>query len=309
MSDVVIDQQAIEDYLAYMRSVRAASPHTIRNYQIDLLDFLSFLEGRRVTIEVIRQYIAHLHQKSFKKRSIARKVSSLKSLFKSLFIQKKISVNPMEDIQTIKLDKPIPTSLSYDQVEHFFSQPDVSTYLGFRDRTMMELLYSSGIRVSELAGLNRDDLALEHRMMRIRGKGKKERLIPMTQNAAEWLSKYLNHSARYLDSTYHHKENDRQAIFLNRWGSRISTRSIDRTFREYLLKSGLAEDVTPHTIRHTIATHWLEKGMDLKTIQEILGHSSLMTTTIYTRVSTSLKKDVYKKAHPLSLDEKVRGEN
>ena len=131
----------------------------------------------------------------------------------------------------------------------------------------------------------------------------------MTQTAAGWIAQYLDHGARVQDGTYHHREKDSKAVFLNRWGERISTRSIDRVFRGYLLQSGLAEDVTPHTMRHTIATHWLENGMDLKTIQEILGHSSLMTTTIYTRVSTTLKKEVYGKAHPLSIDKKKRGEN
>jgi len=154
----------------------------------------------------------------------------------------------------------------------------------------MELFYSSGLRVSELVGLNRTDFDPSNGMLHIRGKGKKERRIPITKNAAKWIGDYLNHPGRI--------QKDEAAIFLNKWGTRLTVRSVDRNFESYLLQSGLAATITPHTIRHTIATHWLEKGMDLKTIQLLLGHSSLATTTIYTQVSTKLKKEVYNKAHP-----------
>ena len=135
----------------------------------------------------------------------------------------------------------------------------------------------------------------------MRGKGKKERVIPITKTAASWIVNYLSHAERGLDTPEHKAEEDEQAIFLNKWGKRITVRSVDRGFKDYLSKSGLAAKATPHTIRHTIATHWLEKGMDLKTIQTLLGHSSLATTTIYTQVSPKLKKEVYDKAHPLAL--------
>jgi integrase/recombinase XerC len=162
----------------------------------------------------------------------------------------------------------------------------------------MELLYSSGLRISELTQLNRKDLDLKQCTLRVMGKGKKQRIVPITNNAAKWLNDYLNHSERYLDGEYHIAEQDSEAVFLSRWGKRITVRSVDRHFAKYLVASGLSAEVTPHTIRHTIATHWLEKGMDLKTIQVLLGHNSLATTTIYTQVSTKLKREVYDKAHP-----------
>ena len=179
----------------------------------------------------------------------------------------------------------------------------MQSYLGFRDRVIIELFYSSGLRVSELCALNREDVILPNLSMRVKGKGKKERIIPITKNASRWLHDYLNHPDRYAGSSTFQPQHDPQAIFLNKWGRRLSARSVDRLFRRYLLSSGIAATVTPHTIRHTIATHWLENGMDLKTIQGILGHSSLSTTTIYTKVSTKLKKEVYNKAHPRAFVE------
>jgi integrase/recombinase XerC len=206
----------------------------------------------------------------------------------------------MEEIESPKLGKRIPGILAYDQVERLFSQPDTTDYLGFRDRCIMELLYSSALRISELTGLNREDLDSRNQRLRVRGKGKKERIVPITKTATQWIHDYLNHPERMLDSNRHQAQIDPHAIFLNKWGQRLSVRSIDRHFKDYLRHSGLAATITPHTIRHTIATHWLEKGMDLKTIQTLLGHSSLATTTIYTQVSMGLKRQVYNKAHPLA---------
>jgi integrase/recombinase XerC len=198
----------------------------------------------------------------------------------------------MDCIDTPKRDRTVPHSLSYSQIEHFFNLPDISTFLGFRDRTIMELFYSSGLRVSELAGLNRSDFDKEELLLLVRGKGKKERIIPITENAAHWITSYLFHQERFA------QQQDGKAIFLNRLGTRLTTRSIDRLFCYYLAKSGFADIITPHVIRHTIATHWLEQGMDLKTIQVLLGHSSMATTTIYTEVSSDLKKLVVAALHP-----------
>ena len=170
------------------------------------------------------------------------------------------------------------------------NQPDTSNYLGFRDRVIMELFYSSGLRLSEVAGLNRRDFDEKSLVLNIFGKGKKQRQAPITETAVNWVVQYLNHPER--------DEKDPEAIFLNRFGKRITSRSIDRNFERYLRSSGLSVRITRHTIRHTIATHWLENGMDLKTIQMLLGHTSLTTTTIYTHVSSKLKRQVYDKTHP-----------
>lgn len=320
--------KACYQFLYYLKAVREASEHTIRNYSIDLNTFKSFLEDihhlkqpiepisykleyslrnkdhddllplDQITRQTIRDFLAKLHALQANKKTIVRRLASLRTFFKFAYTQKWIQANPSEDLETPKIERKIPSSLNMEQVQHLFSQPDIHSYLGFRDRVIMELFYSSGLRVSELVGLDKSDLDSTNLLVRIRGKGKKERIIPITKNAAEWILAYLHHPERHLKNDEHEAEKDPQAIFLNKLGTRITTRSVDRNFDKFLKASGLAGNVTPHTIRHTIATHWLENGMDLKTIQLMLGHSNLSTTTIYTQVSTQLKKKVYDQTHP-----------
>lgn len=319
-------------FIEYLRAIKHASEHTIRNYTIDLNSLKSYLEEEwlagkpieerpekisfcspysersplfddllpieKIDRKTIRGFLAWLHLQKQHKRTVARRLASLRSFFKYLLMQKMIAHNPVEEVDTPKLDRTLPKPLSYAQVTHLFDQPDTSTYLGFRDRAIMELFYSSGLRVSELVALNRNDVDFTYLTLKLRGKGKKERLVPMTQQAAHWLRAYLDHAERHCDGPAHVAQIDPHAIFLNKLGTRLTSRSVDRRFDSYLTRSGLADKVTPHTIRHTIATHWLENGMDLKTIQLLLGHNSLATTTIYTQVSTRLKKRVYDQAHP-----------
>lgn len=319
-------------FLEYLSTVKNASPHTIRNYTIDLNALKNYLEQEHtstlpqnqkpekisycipytlrdtsrdsilpieiVTRTTIRGFLAHEHDQQSSKKTVVRRLSSLRTFFNFCTKSKLISINPTEGLDRPKIDKHIPPSLSYDQIQIIFDQPDTSQLLGFRDRVMMELFYSSGLRVSELVGLNRNDFDPENMLIKVRGKGKKERIVPITKNAAQWITAYLQKPERYISCDGHLAEQDPEAIFLNRLGLRISLRSVDRKFLKYLTASGLSGNITPHTIRHTIATHWLENGMDLKMIQTILGHSSLSTTTIYTQVSTKLKKEVHEKAHP-----------
>jgi len=289
----------LENFLNYYRVIKNSSPHTLRHYGIDLIDFKKFtpnLSLDKIDKKLIRSYLAKLNEKKISKKTLLRKLSALRSFFNYLIKNKILSCNPMEAIESPKADKKIPNFLSFDQVNRLFAMPDIKNYLGFRDRCMMELLYSSGLRVSELSALNKQDLSLKTHTIRVKGKGKKERLLPITKNAADWLDNYLNHPDRKSI------EKEDQTLFLNKWGKRLSVRSIDRHFEKYLQQSGLSGKITPHTIRHTIATHWLEKGMDLKTIQTLLGHNSLATTTIYTQVSTRLKREIYDKTHPLALE-------
>lgn len=319
-------------FLEYLSVIKNASEHTIRNYAIDLNSFKFFLELQwlaelnpeerpekisylhpyshrsvlfdhlisltKIERKTIRGFLAWLNENKQNKRTVARRLSSLRSFFKYAQLQKIIKVNPTEELDSPKLDKLLPVSLNYEQLTHLFDQPDTSTYLGFRDRTIMELFYSSGLRVSELTALDRQDFDYESLTVKLKGKGKKERIIPITKNAGDWIKSYLNHEERHCDVDMHFAQIDPVAIFLNKLGTRLTTRSVDRKFDLYLTKSGLAGKVTPHTIRHTIATHWLENGMDLKTIQVLLGHSSLATTTIYTHVSSKHKQKVYNKTHP-----------
>ena len=323
--------QAAYQFLEYLRAVKNASEHTIRNYSIDLNALKHFLEQHvfnclpeklpekisyahpyearctthdaqlvlaQIDRKVLRRFLASLVEANTHKRTVVRRLSSLRTFFKFCVRQNLIPKNPAAEVESPKLEKRIPISLSYDHVVRLFDQPDTSDYLEFRDRCIMELFYSSGLRVSELVGLNRLDFDPKGLLVKLRGKGKKERVVPITKNAADWIVAYLDHPERNKDMDGHLGEVDSNAIFLNRLGTRLTTRSVDRKFDKYLTASGLADNVTPHTIRHTIPTHWLENGMDLKTIQMLLGHTSLATTTIYTHVSQKLKKAVYDKAHP-----------
>ena len=323
---------ACYQFLEYLKVIKNASEHTIRNYAIDLNTFKSYLEfewlkdvkpeklpekisykenhQQRSTVfdhqltldkidrKTIRGFLAWLNLNKQNKRTVARRLSSLRSFFRYAQAQNLTQVNPTEELDSPKLDRKLPVSLTYDQISHLFEQPDITTYLGFRDKTILELFYSSGLRVSELVGLNRQDFDFNALTIKLRGKGKKERIIPITKNAAQWIKSYLEHPERFHGSHPHAAEVDPKAIFLNKHGTRLTSRSVDRNFDHYLRQSGLAGKVTPHTIRHTIATHWLENGMDLKTIQVLLGHSSLATTTIYTQVSSKLKKKIYDETHP-----------
>ncbi|MCH9631239.1 MAG: Tyrosine recombinase XerD [Chlamydiia bacterium] len=292
----------IADFLSYYRNVKHASKHTIRNYEMDLFLFMNFLNQQKGSLvdvdkKLVRRYLAMLNQTSSKKTAL-RRLSSLRSFFKYLVRENHIPENPLEMIQSPKQEKRIPSILTVEQVDLFLNSPDDTSYLGLRDRCILELFYSSGLRLSELTSLDRLDIDFSRCMVKVKGKGKKERLLPITKVAASWIKKYLIHKEREELTKEHYEEKDANAIFLNKWGERISERSVDRMFKKYFRMCGFASIVTPHTLRHCIATHWLENGMDLKTIQTLLGHESLSTTTIYTKVSHKVKKEVYDKAHP-----------
>jgi integrase/recombinase XerC len=283
---------ALDRFLSHLELAGGVSEHTLRAYKLDLEAVATFAKGEEISKRLIRRYLSHLHENGMSVRTVLRRLSALRSFFKFAMQEKLACLNPMEEIDSPKKEKRLPVWITYPQVEILFSQPDTSTYFGFRDRTIMELFYSSGLRLSELAHLSRADCDLKNQIINIYGKGKKQRQTPITKTAAEWVSNYLNHPERPLI------ERDPKAVFLNKFGNRLTPRSIDRNFAAYLKASGLSERITPHTIRHSIATHWLENGMDLKTIQMLLGHSSLSTTTIYTHVSTKLKREVYDETHP-----------
>jgi integrase/recombinase XerC len=280
--------KALDAFLHALDVSRAASPHTLRAYRADLTAFFQFTDD--LTKRGVRKFLAHQHVENAAKKTVLRRISSLRSFFKYALKEKLIDHNPMEEIESPKKEKKLPIFITYSHVENLFAQADITTLSGLRDRAILELFYSSGLRLSELVGLNHSHYDASSLTLKILGKGKKERISPITQTASDWIQKYLAHPERIVI--------DKEAIFLNVRGTRLTPRSIDRNFAHYLKQSGINERVTPHTIRHTIATHWLENGMDLKTIQLLLGHTSLSTTTIYTHVSPKLKRAVYDKTHP-----------
>lgn len=287
----MIKNESIDSFLEYLRLVRQLSHHTVRNYDIDLRSYFNFSKGE-IDTPSIRQFLAYLYKKNSSKKTVARRLSALRTFVKYLMRQGLLQANPLIDIKAPKLEKKLPSFIGSDQIVQFFAAPNLKTYLGVRDRCIMELLYATGIRVAELCSLNIEHIDFKELWIQVTGKGNKDRQIPLTKMAATWLQSTLTHPKRRVKNE--------AAVFLNRWGTRLTTRSVDRLFVTYKHISNIAIPLTPHTLRHTIATHFLENGMDLKTIQEILGHTNLATTTIYTKVSTKLKKETYDKAHPLA---------
>lgn len=295
-----MEQDWIDNYLEYLEDVKHSSEHTIRNYSIDLYLLYDFLEGRAATTEALRAFLGVLHEQGKKKSSIARTLSAIRSFFLYLQKNKIVRDNPTKLLMTPKTVRKIPVILDLEEIKQFMEAPGSETYLGSRDKLIMEMLYTCGIRLSELVSLDRKHVHLKEGVIKVLGKGKKERMVPVTKRLGVLLLSYLEDPKRYQTCEKHLLEFDKEAVFLNRFGERISGRSIDRMFNAYQKKSGIVKKVTPHTLRHSIATHFLENGMDLRTIQEILGHTTIATTTIYTQVSTELKNKVYKNHHPLA---------
>jgi site-specific recombinase XerD len=232
-----------------------------------------------------------MKEKNYSKRTVARKLASLRSFFKFLYREGYIKTNPSSGISTPKLDKKLPIFLDTDEVSKLIEAPDEKDLSGLRDRALMETLYSTGIRVSELVGMNLSEIDFISGVIKVFGKGKKERLAPIGDKA-------LRAIRNYLDKRGIGKLNDKKAVFLNKDGGRLTDRSVRRIIEKYIKRVSLREGVSPHTLRHSFATHLLNRGADLRSVQELLGHMNLSTTQIYTHVTTQRLKEVYDKAHP-----------
>ncbi|MBW2029189.1 MAG: tyrosine recombinase XerC [Deltaproteobacteria bacterium] len=302
-------QEKIGEFLAYLKSQRGYSEHTIRNYGIDLRQFLGFIvqrlkeEGREegspsleyVDLEIIRAYLGGLFGR-YKKKTIGRKLSSIRSFLRFLERRGQLEGNPAEEISTPREEKYVPSYLPVDEMFRLLEGPDPEAPLGSRDMAILEVLYSSGIRVSELAGLDLSSIDFEQRLVRVRGKGNKERIVPIGRKALRATMDYLR-KTRPLRQRAGFTEGE-GPLFLNSRGGRLTPRSIGRIVKRYEMKCGLRNPITPHSLRHTFATHLLDGGADLRSVQELLGHSSLSTTQKYTHVSLDRLMEVYDKAHP-----------
>ncbi|WP_224984536.1 tyrosine recombinase XerC [Geomonas agri] len=286
-------KRAIEQFCAYLETERNVSPHTLAAYKSDLEQFASFLEGRSeprpeaVDHLAIRQHLAQLH-KGHAKSSIGRKLSAIRALFRFLLREGRLEKNPAELVSTPKKEKRLPFHLNIDQVSALVQAPAGSS-LPLRDRAVLETLYSCGIRVSELTGMNVGDLDLTDGVARVMGKGGKERIVPVGSFARQALAAYLAERGESAPS---------EPLILNSRGKRINRRSVTRIVDNHMLLIAAMRKVSPHTLRHTFATHLLEGGADLRAIQELLGHASLSTTQKYTHVSIDKLMEVYDKAHP-----------
>ncbi len=292
-------------FLEYLQFQRNYSAHTLKNYGRDLTEFLSYLTENTgqddVKIEdidhiTIRDFLGYLTRKANAKSSVGRKLASIRSFFRFLYREGRVSVNPARLVSTPKQGTYLPPSLSIDQVDSLLAVPDESSERGVRDRALYELLYASGLRVSELVQLNIEDISLSERLVKVRGKGKKERLVPFGEQARAALTAYMAVRGKLLRRQ--RTSVDPGALFLNLRGGRLTARSVERNLQAYVRSGNLSLEAHPHLLRHSFATHLLSAGADLRSIQELLGHANLSTTQKYTHVSVEELMKVYKKAHP-----------
>jgi len=321
---------SIGKFLEYLHSVKNASPHTIVNYKKDLEQFLAYLTPPetpppaldKIDHKMIREYVGHLHENGLQKSSIARKLAAMRSFFKYCVREGVLKENPARLVPTPKLPKRIPSVLSAEEMSGFLDQlagpggvPGKKRATGetanpaaakledsvllCRDRAILELLYAAGLRVSELTGLDLVDMDEKDRVVRVMGKGRKERIVPFGTKAAEALQLYWPIREKLLlDNQKNKAKPDTDAVFLNYRGQRLTTRSVGRLVKKYVKLVNINWDLHPHSLRHAFATHLLADGADLRAIQELLGHASLSTTQKYTHASMRQLMDIYDKAHP-----------
>ncbi|MDI6451215.1 tyrosine recombinase XerC [Anaerobaca lacustris] len=326
------NHQIVEQFLNYLKFEKRFSEHTAKCYGADLAQFGDFLlqtcdgevssdenaslhhpEGGTATATAVataqsvdqlllaadvneaRSYLAHLNGKAYSKATIARKLATLRSFYKFLVKTNRCSSNPLTAVRTPKQDKKLPRFLEYEEIKRLLETPPTETWLGARDRAILETLYSTGIRVSELVALNMDDVDFLGEIIHIRGKGKKERIAPISSSALQAIQRYMEFRNKRAQSNTNF---DAKVLFVNKHGQRLSTRSVRRKMDKYLKMAGLDPNISPHTLRHSFATHMLNNGADLRSVQELLGHQSLSTTQVYTHLTTRKLKEVYDNAHP-----------
>jgi integrase/recombinase XerC len=293
---------AVREFGVHIEIERNLSSHTKRNYLADLRQFCDFLSEKGiknpadVDRAVIRAFLAFLYQKKVKKVTVSRKVASLRAFFKFLLREGKIGYNPADMVQIPKADKYLPVFLSVDKMFALLGVKFEPNALGMRDRAIIELLYSSGIRVGELAGLNMIDIDFAGGLLKVKGKGRKERIVPVGGPALSALEAYLKKREELIKGRVEHYPE--APVFLNRTGTRLTTRSVGRIIDKYVALSGVNRKISPHVLRHTFATHLMDAGADLRVIQELLGHESLSTTQKYTSVSVDRLIEIYDKTHP-----------
>jgi integrase/recombinase XerC len=299
-------RKAIDRFLRYLDVERNSSNLTIKSYREDLemlSYFLAYDDGslpapREVTSQDLRQYVAAMSEAQYARSSISRRLATLRSFYRFCQRQGYTDNNPAKPLRNPRKQRSLPHFLSTEEVAKLILAPDTDTPMGKRDQAVFETMYSAGLRVSELVGINDGDLHLDEGLIRVRGKGRKERFAPMGSFAVGAIDSWLN--ARVLAEDAPKKA--LSPVFVNRFGRRITTRSIGRMLDKYINLAGLDSRTSPHTLRHSFATHLLDSGAGIRSVQELLGHKSLVTTQIYTHLTTANLKDVYEKAHPLAAN-------
>jgi integrase/recombinase XerC len=295
-------EEALAEFLRYLALEKNASAHTVKSYREDLTQALDFFRSRlaqdapptRLTTRVLRAYVAWLHEQGYAKTTTARRLSAVRSWCRFMCRQGTLAANPADGLRGPRQEKKLPHFLGETELLRLLEAPPGDTPLGLRDRAILETLYSAGLRVSELTGLNLGDVDLDSGLATVRGKGKRERLALLGAPALVALKTWLGQRAVVLGKRLRTPD----AVFLNLRGGRLTSRSVGRLLEKYLAQAGIDPRTSPHTLRHSFATHLLDRGADIRSVQELLGHRSLGTTQIYTHVTTNRLRDSYHKAHP-----------
>jgi integrase/recombinase XerC len=295
-------RNAVDRFLQYLRVERNASELTIKSYREDLEALVEYLQDVQGTAPApadvgtveLRGYVAALHEAGYAKSTIARRLASLRSFFRFGQREGWTKANPAKPLRNPRKSRSLPHFLSSEDIERLLAAPSSGDAMGLRDRAILEVLYSAGLRVSELAGLNSADVDVGNGTVRVRGKGRRERIAPIGSYAIRALNDWL----AVRKASPREKSGPAAPVFLNKFGRRLTTRSVGRMLEKHLRSSGLDRRTTPHTLRHSFATHLLDRGADIRSVQELLGHKSLVTTQIYTHVSTAGLRAAYERAHP-----------
>lgn len=293
-------QSAVARFLRYLRVERNASELTIKSYREDLTAAIDFLESRsgrvprpaEITAGDLRQYLAALHEAGYAKTSVARHLAALRSFYRFAQREGLADHNPAKPLRNPRPDRKLPHFLTTREIATLLKAPSPDDRFGWRDRAILETIYSAGLRVSELVAINDQDLDLDAGLVRVRGKGRRERLAPLGRFAVRAIRRWVERRAPAR------RHDGPTPLFLNKFGTRLTTRSVARMLEKYLRQTGLDQRTSPHTLRHSFATHLLDRGADIRSVQELLGHRNLTTTQIYTHVSTATLRQVYDKAHP-----------
>ena len=294
-----VSKRYFQEFKLYIEVEKNFSKHTVSAYSSDILSFLIWLNNKSisdVSYSTIREYLLYIQQFNYSKTTTARKIASLRTFYRFLYREKVIETNPAIGIHSPKRGKSIPEFLTEKEIDNILNKINMDSPAGYRNRTILELLYATGMRISELSSLNFENLNLEENEIKVFGKGSKERIVLVSERAKRFLETYLK-TVRYLIfKTDNTKQND--PVFINKTGYRLQPQSVRSAIRDVVDKIELPKHVTPHVFRHSFATKLLENGADLRIVQELLGHSSISNTQIYTHVSTERLKQSYNSAHP-----------
>ena len=293
-------QIMLDNFIYYLAVERGLAENTLTAYKIDLQNFLSFCQDKQVNSWVgtekntILMYLMYLKKQNMSPATISRRLAALKSFFRFLINEQIVEFSPTESMEAPKLSQKLPNVLTTSEVEILLTQPKISQPIGIRDKAMLELLYATGIRVSELVDLDMDHISTKEQFIRCYGKGSKERIVPLGNISARFVEEYIQKGRVKLIKKAH----ETVALFLNHHGQRLTRQGFWKIIKKYGRQGNINKQITPHTLRHSFATHLLENGADLRSVQEMLGHADIATTQIYTHLTKTRLKEVYKKSHP-----------